>query len=407
MKIGIVTNLYPPYVRGGAEIVAVRTVEELMSRGHDVFVITAGPKNKYPDGPRLSPTAIERVYRFFPRNVYFVLDDYKHSWPVRLIWHIWDAFCFHGKEITEDILEHEKPDVVITHNLKGMGLRIPQGIQKMGIPHIHLMHDLQLIYPSGLLFAGEERIPWHTKPFYWVYRQVCKWALGQPDHVIFPSRFLRREYEKHGFFKKTTRTIMPNPAPNFTAIERGKRLKPALQLLFVGQLESHKGIHFLIDMVKKLDGRVHLIIAGEGRDKDRIEAESTDSPHITYLGYIALDQLIDCFSFADALVVPSLCYENSPTVIYESLQAGVPVIASDIGGVGELVKHGENGFLFTPESEEAFIAAIDALDASKDEFIHRQRDIAETVRKYALPKYVNKLETLLGLLLKNVKKGEE
>ena len=74
MKIGIVTNLYPPYARGGAENVIVRTVEQLLALGHDVFVVTGQPKSKGM-GVAVGQLSLERVYRFFPFNVYFTFDD--------------------------------------------------------------------------------------------------------------------------------------------------------------------------------------------------------------------------------------------------------------------------------------------------------------------------------------------
>ncbi|RMD51868.1 hypothetical protein D6827_01270, partial [Candidatus Parcubacteria bacterium] len=68
MKIGIVTNLYPPFQRGGAEYVVVRTVESLLDAGHDVFVITGKPKKNTSTISGFVSTE-ERVYRFVPRNI--------------------------------------------------------------------------------------------------------------------------------------------------------------------------------------------------------------------------------------------------------------------------------------------------------------------------------------------------
>ena len=210
MKIGIVTNLYPPHARGGAENVIVRTVEQLLSMGHDIFVITGQPKEKGVE-TSLGKVSIERVYRFFPSNVYFTLDDYKHRWPIRLFWHIIDAFSSSGANAVKTILADEKPDVVITHNLKGIGLRIPEAIQGMGIPHVHIMHDLQLVIPSGLRMFGQEKEPWYARPGYLAYRAICRARLGKPSMVISPSQFLIDEYKKVGFFKEPDVRFMPNP----------------------------------------------------------------------------------------------------------------------------------------------------------------------------------------------------
>lgn len=399
MKIGIITNLYPPYARGGAEYVVVRTVEALTELNHEVFIITGGPRkqqNKEIDEDR---TPSERIYRFFPRNLYFILNDFKQPWFVRLCWHIIDAFSFYGRRKVASILDEEKPDVVITHNLKGIGLSIPHAVQKRKIPHVHIVHDLQLIYPSGLLFAGKEKIAFFLKPIYAIYQKICRCKLGTPDLVISPSNYLKDEYLKHRFFKKTKVEVMPNPAPKFVAEERHGRSPGPLRLLFVGQLEEHKGIKFLIEQFKKLDIDAKLIIAGEGTYLPKLKKIAGKDKRIIYLGFISVDQLVSCFGVADALIVPSLCYENSPTVIYESLNAGVPVVASDIGGVGELVEDGKNGFLFKAGSETDFQRAIGRLDEMKDEFAKKQKEIQETVAPYKIKKYtaalLDRLERLM------------
>ncbi|MDP2631805.1 MAG: glycosyltransferase [Candidatus Uhrbacteria bacterium] len=402
MKIGIITNLYPPYVRGGAEHVVVRTVEALteLYPEHEVFVISTHPRKKGVD-PIRDSISTERVYRFFPRNLYYVLDDHKWPWPLRIIWHFIDAYCFCGARRVGEVLDKEKPDVVITHNLKGIGLRIPRAIQKRKIPHVHIMHDLQLLFPSGLKFFGHERDSWYASLCYLEYRRVCRMRLGKPDLIVFPSKYLHDEYSKFGFGKSAKMIVMPNPAPQMKTVQRSNRSDGDLRLLFVGQLEQHKGVKFLLQTLKDIPGDVHLIFAGEGTCAGRVEKAAAKNKHISYLGYISMDHLVNCLGMADALVVPSLCYENSPTVIYEALQAGVPVIASDIGGVGELVEDGKNGFLFTPGDSKDFLRAIECLNARRDEFFDAQDKIKETVAPYALASYTKALVEKLVDIVQN------
>lgn len=390
MKIGIVSNLYPPYVRGGAEHVVVRTVEALTARNHDIFVVTTKPDDGK-DDLDLGLNSTERIYRFYPKNFYYVLDDFKHRWLTRLGWHIRDALCPLRKKRLNEVLDKESPDIMITHNLKGIGLRIPRVIQFRNIPHIHVVHDLQLIYPSGLLFAGEEKKKWYEQIGYAVYQRVCKVLFGTPDLVVFPSEFLRNEYQRRGFFKKSEVVVMPNPAPDFDVVLRQDRREGRLRLLFVGQLETHKGIHLLLDTFESLSIDARLIIAGEGTERVRVEKTADADKRITYLGYIGMDQLIQCLEHTDALVVPSLCYENSPTVIYEALQSGVPVLAADIGGVGELLEHGVNGYLFAPNDADALVDAIQMIDEKKAEFALKQSKTRASVQAYALSSYADEL----------------
>lgn len=390
MKIGIVTNLYPPYVRGGAEHVIVRTVEGLMGEGHDVFVVTTRPGSGR-DAIREYPSAAEKIYQFTPKNLYFVLDDYKNNVLKRFFWHIIDAFSKDPGRRTETIFKEEKPDIVITHNLKGIGLRIPSFIRKNKLPHIHVVHDLQLIYPSGLLFLGKERKPFILRPLYSLYRAVCRWLFQSPDMVIFPSEYLKNQYIQHGFFSQSRIEVLPNPAPEFTPVNRTGKPLGDLKLVFVGQLEEHKGVEFMIDAFKKYEGNAQLMIAGDGTLRRYVEKEAEKSSKITYLGYISIDQIVSVLGIADALVVPSLCYENSPTVIYESLQAGIPIIAANIGGVGELLENGKTGLLFKPASEQDFVRAVTELKQRREQFFASQEEIKATAQNYRLHEYVQKL----------------
>lgn len=398
MKIGIISNLYPPYQRGGAEYVVVRTVESLIDMGHDVFVISGRPRKKqYQVG--FDQNTAERIYRFWPMNVYFLLSDNKFPWLARLVWHIIDTFCWCGKRQVGRILDQEEPDVVITHNLKGIGLRIPQAIQKRNIPHVHVAHDLQLLIPSGLVIAGEEQFTRWTRVFYKLYRHACRWAFGSPDLVLFPSHFLLEEYRKKYFFSDAQNMVMQNPAPDFQPVTRTARTPGPLRMLFVGQLEEHKGIGFLLDVFSLLSFPAQLIIAGEGTMREEIKRRAKLDKKVSYLGYVSTTQLLHCLGVADVLVVPSLCYENSPTVIYEALEAGVPVLASDIGGVGELVQDGRNGYLFKPGSKEDAIEKMETMNRNKEAFFKEQKDIQRTVAPYALKMYtstlVKKLEELI------------
>lgn len=284
MKIGIITNLYPPHARGGAENVIVRTVEQLLAMGHDIFVITGQPRSAG-SGTMLGTLSVERVYRFFPNNIYFTLDDYKHSWPVRLFWHVIDAFSASGANAVRRILSDERPDVVITHNLKGIGLKIPRVIQDMGLPHVHIMHDLQLVIPSGLRMFGQEREPWYSKPGYLVYRAICRARLGSPTMVISPSQFLIDEYKNVGYFADVDVRFVPNPSPKPAGVLRDTHRSGPLRLLFIGQLGYHKGLAFLLDAFAKYEGDARLQIVGGGPLRGLVEERAKHDKRIVYLGY--------------------------------------------------------------------------------------------------------------------------
>lgn len=400
MKIGVVSNLYPPSARGGAERIAQRVAYKLYKRGHDVFVVSTLPF----DGPRslfarVTERAVEAVYRFYPANIYHLLNGHRYPFPVRLLWHLIDLWNPSPALTIRRVLQDEKPDVILTHNLKGMGLQVAREIQRAGVPWIHTLHDVQLSVPSGLLLWQHEG-DWLNRSFArrW-YERAVQHVIDSPPVVISPSQFLADFYRSRGFFPQSRVEVTPNPAPQILSPARVAPVPGApVRLLFAGQLEEHKGIRLLLRALNASDIPFELHIAGEGALTSEIEAWAQRDRRVTYHGFISLEYLVELLAASDAAVVPSLCYENSPTVIYEAFQVGVPVIASRIGGVGELVRHGENGYLVTPGDERELIDAVRLLAQERQAFFDKQKDIRHSMEPHFLPHYVDHLESIIAEL---------
>src|SRR3990172_13029172 len=127
-----------------------------------------------------------------------------------------------------------------------------------------------------------------------------------------------------------------------------------LYILYLGQLERHKGVIFLLETFTKWSAPIaRLHIVGRGTLTDEVKRLAMGDARIIFHGYVFPDRLAEVFAQTDVLVVPTLCYENSPNVIYEAMTYGRPVIVSDIGGAAELVKDGKNGWRFKPGDSEA------------------------------------------------------
>lgn len=396
MKIGIISNLYPPMARGGAEQVAWRTVQEFLRQGHEVFVISTCPRNGVRSlFPRLTERSGEAVYRFFPLNVYHMLDAGRRGFFSRLIWHAVDLYSGCSARAVRTVLREEKPDVVVTHNIKGFGLQAVRELRRQKMPHVHVLHDVQLSVPSGLLIAGKERA-FLNAPFFRVpYEFAVRAVFGSPDVIVSPSAFLADFYRSRGFFSKSRFEVLPNPAPNQDM--RGQRLDRSgpLRILFAGQLEPHKGVQLLKRVLSHTDLPFELHIAGEGSLSQELTEWAERDRRVTHHGFVSLSNLFKILSLCDVTVVPSLCYENSPTVIYESFQAGVPVIASRIGGVGELVRDGENGFLVASGDEAAFEDALKRFLEEREAFRAKGDMIRSGMEPYAISTYARKFEGLL------------
>ncbi len=181
MKIVLISNLYPPYSRGGAEKIVEKTCQLLKNQGYEVRVLSTCPFDGWKS---LKLKEKEGARRFYPANLYFPLNDFKYPTFFRVFWHALDMFNIHAYFVVKRFLEKQKPDVVISHNLKGIGYLTPFAVKRAGIRHIHVLHDVQLDIPSGLLFWGKEKDRLNTFWLTRLYSKINKMLFKHIDVVV-------------------------------------------------------------------------------------------------------------------------------------------------------------------------------------------------------------------------------
>ena len=383
MKVCIINSIYLPYSRGGAEVVVEKIITGFLRQGHQVVLITLGRK-----------PAVERVhnftiYRVRPCNVFSFLDiNRKPTW-LRALWHPLDVYNFSGYWQIKKILRQEKPQIVFTHNLKGLGYLVPAAIRRSDCQHVHTIHDVQLSRPSGIILYGQE------KPFLIldkVYEKICRKLFGSPPVVISPSRWLQQFYRRLGFFPQSAQFVLPNPIIlQRVAKQPASSGASGLRLLFVGQLEAFKGITLLLQACRRLTGDWTLTIVGDGGKLSEIDRLIGGDKRFIRTGWVDRKRVTQLYLQADVTVVPSLCYENSPTVIYESLAANVPVIAADIGGVAELVKDDYNGFTFAAGNEQNLVEVLQHFVDHPETVQRLRKNCFVSVRQYSIDRYIKQL----------------
>lgn len=135
--------------------------------------------------------------------------------------------------------------------------------------------------------------------------------------------------------------------PNFVDRDPGPG-SPGGYALFVGRLVVEKGINTLIDAWRKPGRRIGLKVVGDGPLRDAVETVASEIDGIECFGWQPHDRVMELIGGAKFVVVPSLLYEGQGLVAVESFARGTPVIASDIGSLAEVVRHGETGLLFRP-----------------------------------------------------------
>ncbi len=256
-------------------------------------------------------------------------------------------------------LKKNKPDVVHLNNLRGLSYMLVLACKAAKVKTVLTLHDISYIYPQGVMIKGEEKKLYHTFFLRKFYSRLCN-MLIRPDVVICPSKWICSLYRKEGFFKHSQIYIREN----FSELSVSQEPKidsstNTLKILYVGKIEHSKGIDVFLNCIEDVkDINIKVKIAGDGKMYADLTDRYRDDERIEFLGKVTRERLQDLYLWTHFTVIPSLTYENMPLVILESYSQLRPVIASRIGGIGDIVKEGYTGFLFESGSCEDIKRAI-------------------------------------------------
>lgn len=271
-----------------------------------------------------------------------------------------------------------QPDLAHVHHVyHQLSASVLYALARAGVPIVQTVHDYKLVCPNYKLYIPQRReVCYRCRGgrFYQATRYGClnhgraasllatiEAYLNQllkpyhrlVKHFITPSVFLRERLLEGGIPPERISVIY-----NFVDEEDFVPPREGRYVLFVGRLEPEKGVDVLIDAVRQLS-RVTLLIAGRGSAEAvlRRQAEACGST-VRFVGW--LDPASRRVLFAESLcvVVPSLWYDVAPMVILEAYAAGKPVIGSARGGIPELVRDGETGFIVSAGDSEALAERI-------------------------------------------------
>lgn len=150
----------------------------------------------------------------------------------------------------------------------------------------------------------------------------------------------------------------------------GTRRPEPGRLLYIGRLAEKKGVDVLLDALAEVPD-AHLVIIGDGPDRHALEQRTQRlglTERVTFEGRQPKASVLDALATAAAVVIPSRVardgdQEGTPVVLAEAMAAGVPVIASALGGLGECVEHDRTGLLVPPGDVEALGQTLRAVIA--------------------------------------------
>ena len=182
-------------------------------------------------------------------------------------------------------------------------------------------------------------------------------ALGRAVTVIVPSRYLAEIALGWGLDSRRVH-VVPNPAPPAQAAAASERSG----LVFAGRLTRQKAMHVALDALAYVPA-TDLTIIGDGPDRDRLERHAREAGlngRVRFVGSLPREEVLHALAGAEAAVLSS-DWENFPHAAVEALAVGTPLVATEVGGVGEVVRDGVNGLLVPPGSPEAFGHALQRL----------------------------------------------
>jgi glycosyltransferase involved in cell wall biosynthesis len=393
MKIALITHHFPPNFNAGAEQYVYRVAKMLVKMGHQIEVVCIESISEGNLVPicKSSPYNGIQVHRLF-----FNLSLSPNPYEIRY------RNPYLG-EWVKGYLEHFRPNVVHFNSGYLLGGTVIEAAHELGIPSVLTLHEgwflcsvHNLIRADGKLcekpcpparcvwshlaekrkfrlpdkilqgrlgMLFEQLSRWDTfsrvsgaKPLIQMIeerRAYLKSVLQKVDIIISPSQFLIQKFTDFGMNSKTI-TYLPFglDTTNLTP----SKFRPTSEILnlgYLGQFADYKGVHILLQAFNRLDQskrKCMLVLHGTLTNKTpygaRILKEIQGNDQIINSGRYDNARVGEILNQLDLIIVPSVCYENRPTIIVEALAMKTPVVASKIGGIGELIADEQNGLLF-------------------------------------------------------------
>jgi glycosyltransferase involved in cell wall biosynthesis len=259
------------------------------------------------------------------------------------------------------VCERFQPDVIHVHNTFPLiSPSLYWAAARRKVPVVQTLHNFRLLCPQAIFLRDGKvcedcvgKLPWRS-----VARKCYRGSALQSAVV---TSMLATHRAIGTYRERVTRYIALNAFARDKYIEGGLpadlfRIKPNFVPsrvtpdwtmrrggLYVGRLSSEKGLEVLADAARRLP-QPDLEVIGSGP----LETLAADAFGDRYLGYRPLEDIMARMHTAQFLVVPSICYENSPRTIVEAFSCGLPVIASRLGALIDIVKDGVTGLLFKP-----------------------------------------------------------
>lgn len=361
-QVLIIVHNFPPHWYAGVEVYSYNLASTLIQQGIDVSVLY--PLNRCGlSHPVVEETSYDGI------TVFTLLGD--HSAPEHAS--LSGQIANNAEErVFLEFLQNRHFDVIHFNHTFGMPFNFIKIAQQTGHKVCLTLHDFWFLCVGIHLYDAAVKDPCNgpERPEHCVEcfitktsqtmakndRQMFeKWIQFRISHaveiiqscdcIVSPSRYLADVFERFGVYKQ----IEVSPLGLLPIRPSTRTPVGTVVFGFLGNIHELKNVYLLADVFREVQGEARLVYYGSGSRHhiDKLIENIKGDDRIIYRGSYSPDQLADIFNMVDIVVIPSMT-ESYSLVAREALSAGVPVIASRVGGIPEVVSHLVNGILFSP-----------------------------------------------------------
>jgi glycosyltransferase involved in cell wall biosynthesis len=377
MKIAIVCSYYPwPPSVGGVETIVRNVSIELAKRGHEVYVITTP----------FDVTTGKQVSEYGVEEKDGVITHKLKPGSLRVGY---ARFLKGLKETVEEI----RPEIVHEHNLHPHLFQLAKWKSNNGYKLVAELH-----HPAVNLDFLAQKV---LMPFL-TYR--LKRESASIDVFLAHTSLEKSWLASKGIREDLIKVIEPPFISSKLFSYQPKEPSNSNHLLYVGRVVPKKGLHILLKALGLVNG-AELVIVGPYEKRyfeklQRLVAKLRLEDRVKFKGRVAEEKKIDLMSSCSVLICPTLA-DYHPIILLEAQALGVPVIATRVGAIPEIMVNGATGLLVEPNNELELAKAIETLlnnDALRSNFSRKAREFA---KNFTVEKSVEKLKRLYYDILNN------
>lgn len=400
MRILVISNLYPAYYLGGAELLCQQVAEHLAGRGHEVEILTSTFRTQVLRAGHMQEEVNGlKVLRFLRLQLSFDVPIRKSFSRLGRI-----SPDYANIRTTRRVLREYRPDLVFAWSQRRLGVAPIRICQKLEFPTAFIFND-----DSPCAYAPR-RFEW-TNPKAWIrfatdrtlFRRntTAEWNF---QFVTCISTCLKDQLLRRGIPVENAEVIHQGiPIEDFPAKGTPGGVNAPIRLLYVGQLYEGKGVHTVVKACAHLASQlgsnaIELSVVGDGADEyvRSLRGLVSTGTVVNFLGKVAYDELARIYREHDIFVFSSICQEGFGLTFLEAMASGTTVISTTTGGQAECLRDGENALTFPAGDSFALADRILYLVSEPGLSTRLALEARRMVeRDYSLDGYVDKLEHFL------------